>query len=156
MVYFISIKLTWELRIILKPTSCVLRYFLSTIPSDRIKRMMQLQFLLVQLRPLQNWPIYMRNATEVEFSRNTVWFGKQMYSLNSKWLDRFLKVVLADFQSNIIILKINNSRKKYDCTRTRQYTIQNFMVQLQAFTTNDYLLKNNCFDNKWLQNRKKN
>ena len=29
------------------------------------------------------------------------------------------------------------------------------MVQLQAFTTNDYLLKINCFDNNKLQNRRK-
>ena len=29
------------------------------------------------------------------------------------------------------------------------------MVQRQTFTTSDYLLKNNCFDNSSLQNRKK-
>ena len=29
------------------------------------------------------------------------------------------------------------------------------MVQLQIFTTSDYVLKNNCFDNNLLQNRKK-
>ena len=29
-------------------------------------------------------------------------------------------------------------------------------VQLQTFNTSDYLLKNNCFDNNWLQNREKN
>ena len=30
-----------------------------------------------------------------------------------------------------------------------------FMVQLQTFTTSDYLLKKNCFDNNQLQNQKK-
>jgi len=29
------------------------------------------------------------------------------------------------------------------------------MVQLQTFITSDILLKNNCFDNDYLQNRKK-
>ena len=29
------------------------------------------------------------------------------------------------------------------------------MVQLQTFTTSDYLFKNSCFDNNQLQNRKK-
>ena len=30
------------------------------------------------------------------------------------------------------------------------------MVQLQTFTASDYLLKNNCSDNSYLRNRKKN
>ena len=33
--------------------------------------------------------------------------------------------------------------------------LKEFMVELQTFTTNDYLFKNNCFDNNKLKNRKK-
>ena len=35
------------------------------------------------------------------------------------------------------------------------YLKLDLMVQLQIFTASDYLLKNNCFDNNQLQNRKK-
>ena len=36
------------------------------------------------------------------------------------------------------------------------YYLMNLMAQLQTFTANDYLLKNNCFDNNELRNRRKN
>ena len=35
------------------------------------------------------------------------------------------------------------------------YSIKKFIVQLQTFTTSDYLFSKNCFDNNELQNRKK-
>ena len=34
--------------------------------------------------------------------------------------------------------------------------LKEFMVRLQTFNTHDNLLKNNCFDNNQLQDRKKN
>ena len=38
---------------------------------------------------------------------------------------------------------------------SRTYDSKDLMVQLKTFITSDYLLKNNCFDNNKLQNRKK-